>query len=53
MHACQVEKWNTVCPSHFATPKEIERKNFAGFPATIALAGTSFVTTAPAPTIAF
>src|SRR5262249_3017019 len=29
------------------------RKNLAGFPATIALAGTSLVTTLPAPTIAF
>src|SRR5262244_3622921 len=28
-------------------------KNFAGLPATIAFAGTSFVTTLPAPTIAF
>src|SRR6266852_3010989 len=28
-------------------------KNFAGFPATIAFGGTSFVTTLPAPTIAF
>src|SRR5258708_3423773 len=28
-------------------------KNFAGFPATIAFAGTSFATTLPAPTIAF
>src|ERR1019366_6503642 len=31
----------------------IWRKTFAGFPATIAFAGTSFVTTQPAPTIAF
>ena len=29
------------------------RITFAGFPTTIALAGTSFVTTAAAPTIAF
>ena len=29
------------------------RNTFAGFPATIAFAGTSFVTTLPAPTIAF
>src|ERR1700722_11192828 len=29
------------------------RKTLAGFPATIAPAGTSFVTTLPAPTIAF
>ena len=31
----------------------IRRSTLAGFPATIVLAGTSFVTTLPAPTIAF
>ena len=37
----------------FFNPSVIWRNTFAGFPATIAFAGTSFVTTLPAPTMAF
>src|ERR1700734_374920 len=55
MRSGQVEKRNGIRCIHFAAPYTAAtvRNCRAGFPATIELAGTSRVTTLPAPTIAF
>ena len=55
MRGNQIKEWNFRCANHlgYFFSSEMNRRNFAGLPATIALAGTSFVTTLPAPTIAF
>src|ERR1700728_1607364 len=59
MGSNQIEKRNAVGTAmrtaHFVASVicSIERRNFAGFPATMLLAGTSLVTTLPAPTVAF
>src|ERR1700720_4856658 len=47
----RVFSWGLPCLYFFSSLTNL--KNFAGFPATIAFAGTSFVTTLPAPTMAF
>src|SRR5271154_1088273 len=55
MQSHQVDKRNLCVVRHPFTFDgfSIERRTFAGLPATIVLAGTSRVTTLPAPTIAF
>src|SRR6185312_11909176 len=55
MGSYQVDKWHFAVLSHLLTLASVsmDRRIFAGFPATIVLAGTSRVTTLPAPTIAF
>src|SRR5262249_46161185 len=52
----QIQKRNRLIPTHFvASDKTVSilRSALAGFPATMVFAGTSLVTTLPAPTIAF
>src|SRR5271168_3067047 len=55
MQSHQIDKRNLCVVRHPFTfvGFSIERRTFAGLPATIVLAGTSRVTTLPAPTIAF
>src|SRR5579863_8618470 len=55
MQAHQIDKWDfrILCHAFTLVGDAIERRIFAGFPTTIVLAGTSRVTTLPAPTIAF
>src|ERR1700692_4155034 len=61
MGSNQIQKRNTIpvaisiCCAHFmaSTADSILRNTFAGFPPTMLFEGTSFVTTLPAPTIAF
>ena len=55
MQTNQIDKWNirVLCHPFTFAGVGTERKTFAGLPATIVFAGTSRVTTLPAPTIAF
>src|SRR6516165_3747913 len=55
VHGQQINEWNLRGSTHRFSSEEVrmERNTFAGLPATIALAGTSCVTTLPAPTMAF
>src|SRR5437016_3053713 len=55
MRGHQVNKRNMVVQTNLPTFSSgaIDRRIFAGFPATIIFGGTSRVTTLPAPTIAF
>src|SRR5260370_4948221 len=55
MEGYQINKRNFPALRHrfISVGFVMERKTFAGFPATIVLGGTSCVTTLPAPTIAF
>src|SRR3989442_10854218 len=59
VHRGKVQEWNRIFAVHSCPPMAIvalvstNLLTLAGFPATMALAGTSFVTTLPAPTIAF
>src|SRR5260221_7137581 len=59
MSCCKIQEWNAFVSRHFRSPRTtltlVSRNLFtrAGFPVTMAFAGTSFVTTLPAPTIAF
>src|SRR5207245_11712611 len=51
----EIKKWDLRCARHFGYCFSCfrYRKTLAGFPATMAFAGTSLVTTLPSPTIAF
>src|SRR5260370_8452093 len=59
MRANKVKKRNSIFTCHFSSPgtaislQSIYLFTRAGFPATMALAGTSLVTTLPAPPITF
>src|SRR5215475_8931436 len=55
MRRNQIKKGDFRCAGHFSYfVSEVRyRKTLAGFPATMAFAGTSLVTTLPAPTMAF
>src|SRR4029434_8136720 len=55
MGSNEIEKGNLIGLRHCDTgfSSEINRRIFAGLPATMLFAGTSLVTTLPAPTIAF
>src|SRR5271169_4742097 len=54
MRRDEVEERNLCLVCHWVASffSETNRRNFAGLPATMTFAGTSFVTTLPAPTIA-
>src|SRR4029077_9059807 len=55
MRCNQVEKRHFIRRIHFSYlfSLSMNRRTFAGLPATMAFAGTSLVTTLPAPTMAF
>src|SRR5438093_12370809 len=55
MRCHEIKKWDVRCARHFGYCFSCftYRKALAAYPATIAFAGTSLVTTLPAPTIAF
>src|SRR5260370_10939365 len=55
MGSYEIQEWNSTRCAHLFTPEPFSRirNTRAGFPATTAYAGTLFVTTLPAPIIAF